>query len=391
MDNYLVRVEDSNDMTFTLANPNERVAMGIWYYELDHREADSNLAEDGSATDWFLKRQPGGDEGGEFTPGGDTPVSFAGSQRYLHWADLEDLRKRLGEVRYGSQDGLWARLIAQKDLADGDAGASGMKQNYRALNIGFDHLVGVSEERMWLLGGSFTAGEADQETRTKHVGKGETTKYGVNAYATWASHAGSYMDLVLSADWYDQEVKTLHEGKSGALWEKGSWNTWGAGASIEIGHMFSNERDDLSWGPWYRHLWIEPQLQLAYYFLHGEDYSLPESKIDISIGNEDSLIGRAGVVIGSRWNMGENYEEIDRRYVQLMLKAGVKHDFLGESRLVLNDHRVSTDIGRTTFYYGLGADWQITDRTRFYVQAEREEGDGYTKEYEVSGGIKYEF
>lgn len=51
MENYLVRVENSNDMTFTLANPDERVAMGIWYYVLDHRETPSTLAADGSATD----------------------------------------------------------------------------------------------------------------------------------------------------------------------------------------------------------------------------------------------------------------------------------------------------------------------------------------------------
>lgn len=73
------------------------------------------------------------------------------------------------------------------------------------------------------------------------------------------------------------------------------------------------------------------------------------------------------------------------------LKGGVKHDFLGNYKVSLNDQIFSKDIGKTTGYYGVGLDWQAAGSTRFYMQLEREHGSHYTKEYEVSVGMKYQF
>ena len=394
-------MDDSEKANFVLTNKDEAVDIGIYKYVLAKDTAESPVGEKyGTANYWYLKRagtpvDPGSpDEPSQpsqpdtpLTPGADTVLSFAGSQRYLHWADLQDLRKRLGEIRYGSQDGAWARGIAQKDLTDGENGASGLKQNYYGVNFGADHLVSVGENRMWLVGGSFNLGRAKQKTRSSNDGSGSTDRYGVNAYLTWAANNGCYADLVLSADYFRQDITT----RANDVKQKGKYNTYGLGASIEIGKMFSSESRDLSWGPWYRHTWIEPQLQLSYYWLSGEKYRLSNKGIRVHIKSEDSLIGRAGVVIGTKWNYGENYGSIDKRYVQAYVKGGVKHDFLGNYRVSLNDQIFSNKIGKTTGYYGFGADWQAGSNTRFYMQLEREKGSHYTKEYEISVGMKYQF
>lgn len=209
----------------------------------------------------------------------------------------------------------------------------------------------------------------------------------MNLYATWANNNGSYADFVLSGDYFQQEMTT----RANDMLQKGDYNTWGAGLSAEIGHQFTSERKDVAWGPWYRHSWVEPQVQLSYYMLKGQDYHLSNRGIRVSQNDEDSLIARVGVVLGTRWNYSEDYEAIDKRFVQVWLKGGLKHDFLGDYRVALNDVVFSNDIGKTTFYYGLGADWQVSDHTRFYLQAERETGSHYTKEYEFSAGLKYSF
>lgn len=381
--------DSSKGASFKLMNEGEKVDIGIWKYELASEPGQSNLGEDGEAMYWYLKRAgaSGGTDEPPLTPGADTLVSLAGSQRYLHWADLQDLRKRLGEVRYGSQDGLWARVITQKDRTDGVGGESGLEQNYRGLNFGFDRFARDYEEKMWLLGASFSFGNAEQETRRNNHGRGETDRYGLNLYATWANNNGSYADFVLSGDYFQQEMTT----RANDMLQKGDYNTWGAGLSAEIGHQFTSERKDVAWGPWYRHSWVEPQVQLSYYMLKGQDYHLSNRGIRVSQNDEDSLIARVGVVLGTRWNYSEDYEAIDKRFVQVWLKGGLKHDFLGDYRVALNDVVFSNDIGKTTFYYGLGADWQVSDHTRFYLQAERETGSHYTKEYEFSAGLKYSF
>lgn len=378
--NWLAMVHTPEQGKFVLANEGG-VDIGGFKYTLANETNTSVVGGDQKSQYWYLERT------NEHSDAGATAIEIAGNQRFLHWADLQDLRKRLGEVRYGAQDGAWARVTAQKDKADGAQGTEGMEQEYYGVNVGFDRLVNPSEERTWLVGGSFTYGQADQDTRRTNAGSGETDRYGFNLYATWAHANGSYADFVFSGDWYDQNVTTRANGVE----QKGSYDTWGAGLSVEIGHMFSSERSDMSWGPWYRHFWIEPQLQLAYYRLNGTDYQLSNNGIRVNLDDDDSLIGRAGVVLGSRWNYGSNYNSIDQRYVQVQLKGGVKHDFLGDYSLTMNDLEVTKDIGATTFYYGVGADWQLSDNARVYVNVERESGDDYTKEYEANIGVKVNF
>lgn len=393
-------LDNSQQADFKLANEGGTVDIGIYKYSLAVEKDTSELGGDVQGNYWYLKRgvstDPNpdnptppspGDDDGPFTPAADTELSFAGSQRYLHWSDLQDLRKRLGEVRYGSQDGAWARGIFQKDLTDGTQGASGLKQTYYGVNFGFDHLINVSERQMSLLGLSFNVGRAKQRTRTNNNGHGDTDRYGINGYATWALNSGEYADFVLSADYFRQDVST----KANEIKQTGKYNTFGLGASIEIGKQFSFESRDLSWGPWYRHTWIEPQLQLSYYWLSGKKYKLSNKGLKVNIKDDDSLIGRAGLVIGTKWNYGENYGSIDKRFVQVYIKGGVKHDFLGNYKVSLNDQVFSKNIGKTTGYYGVGLDWQAAGSTRFYMQLEREHGSHYTKEYEVSVGMKYQF
>ena len=49
------------------------------------------------------------------------------------------------------------------------------------------------------------------------------------------------------------------------------------------------------------------------------------------------------------------------------------------------------DIAGTRVYYGLNFDWQVANEWRIFAQFDREEGDGYTKDYDFSIGLKYEF
>ena len=53
----------------------------------------------------------------------------------MWYGQLTDLRKRLGEVRYGSQTGLWVRGFADKSRLDGLA-CSSFTQNLYGGSIG---------------------------------------------------------------------------------------------------------------------------------------------------------------------------------------------------------------------------------------------------------------
>jgi outer membrane autotransporter protein len=324
----------------------------------------------------------------ELSTGAEIVTTLAGEgSMYSAWmADLSDLRKRLGEVRYGAQDGLWAKGIAQRDRIEGITGAD-FKQKLYGLQFGLDHIVTQDEDRMWLVGGNFKYNTVDQKVDAMRYGHGDMKSYGAFLYATYADYKGYYTDLVLSLDRYKQKMTAEQTDSS---YVHGRYNTWGWGASVEVGKMFSSTQSDEGWGPWYNNWWIEPQAQLAYYWINGKKFSL-DNDMNVRQKNGDSLIGRLGVVIGKKFNYGANRKEVDKRYSQFYVKGGVKHEFLGKQTLYVNNEAFNDKLRGTRVYYGAGFDWNFTDQMKLYAQVERESGHKYKKDYEVSVGLKWQF
>ena len=156
---------------------------------------------------------------------------------------------------------------------------------------------------------------------------------------------------------------------------------------------FSDSVDDRRW---YNHFFVEPQIQLSYFHVKGQDYTT-STGLSVSQGNANFLTGRAGLVLGQKFNYG-TVDDLDRRYFQVGLLGGVKHEFLGGDQTIsytgVDGGKASVragDIAGTRFYYGVNFDWQITENFRLYAQANREEGDHYTKDYDVSLGGKLLF
>ena len=319
-------------------------------------------------------------------------MGTSSGQALAYLADLEDLRKRLGEVRYGAQDGGWVKVFTKKDSVNA-SGTAGFKQETSGLNIGFDRLVNADEDQAWLLGGAFRYGKADQDGIGVKSSTGKLYEYSFKSYATWMSDNGSYADLVAQIGRYEQKLDGFDNTGKGS--SHASYNTVGYGLSAELGHMlsFGESVDDRRW---YNHFYVEPQIQLSYFHVKGQDYTT-STGLAVSQGDADFLTGRAGVVLGKKFNYG-TIDDLDRRYFQVGLLGGVKHEFLGGDQTIsytgIDGGKASVyagDIDGTRFYYGVNCDWQVTENFRLYAQASREEGDRYTKDYDISIGGKLLF
>jgi outer membrane autotransporter protein len=376
--------EEFEPLIIHYSNAENKVDIGNYKYTI----LDPKILEDGTVVFNVLAPDISAATFEDLSDAAEIVTTLGGDgAMYSAWmADLTDLRKRLGEVRYGAQDGVWARGIAQKDRLEGVTGAD-FKQKLYGLQMGLDHIVTQDEDRMWLLGGNLKLNTVDQKVDAMRYGHGDMRSYGAFLYATYANYKGCYTDLVLSVDHYKQKMSAEQTDDS---YVHGRYNTWGWGASVEVGKMFSSGQNDEGWGPWYGHWWAEPQAQLAYYWINGKRFSM-DNEMSVRQKNGNSLIGRLGVVVGKKFNYGANRKEVDKRYSQFYLKGGVKHEFLGKQTLYVNDQKFSDRLRGTTVYYGAGFDWNLSDQLRLYAQVERERGSRYRKDYEVSAGLKWQF
>ena len=351
---------------------------------------------------WYLIKQEYFDQTDPGQPNPDKPaplpdeivenlsIGTSATQALAYQADLDDLRTRLGEVRYGAQDGAWVKAFTKKEkIGEGSA----LEQDVNGINVGLDTLVAAQEGSAWLVGGAFRYSNADQEgVALKHV-SGELDEYSIKAYATWMHEQGSYADFVLQAGRYKQSLNGLDNTAMGS--SNAKYRTWGYGGSVEVGHMFSfaNDADDSQWTD---HWFVEPQLQLAYFYAKGADYHT-STGMKVDQGNADFLMGRAGVAIGKKFNFSDA-NSLDRCYFQVSAIGGVKHDFIGGDQTIrytgVDKKTVSVkadELDDTRFYYGVNFDWQLANNWRVYGQVSREEGDQYTKDYDFSLGLKYAF
>lgn len=319
-------------------------------------------------------------------------MGTSSGQALTYLADLEDLRKRLGEVRYGAQDGGWVKVFTKKDSVN-TSGAAGFQQETNGFNIGVDRLVKADETQAWLLGGAFRYSKSDQDGLGVKSSTGKLYEYSLKSYATWMSDNGSYADLVAQIGRYEQKLDGLNN--TGTASSHASYNTVGYGLSAELGHMFSFG-DSVDDRHWYNHFFVEPQIQLSYFHVKGQDYTT-STGLSVSQGNANFLTGRAGLVLGKKFNYG-TVDDLDRRFFQVGLLGSVKHEFLGGDQTIsytgVDGGKASVragDIAGTRFYYGVNFDWQMTENFRLYAQANREEGDHYTKDFDVSIGGKLLF
>lgn len=367
---YLARTEaavSANASAFTLGNPGNKVELGVYNYVLANRDAEG-------ATEWYLTRGTNGDGTPDYSPTTESVLAMAssGAQNALYQNNLMDLRKRLGEVRDGVKDGLWASFAGWQDVLSGYAG-SRFRQEVYSVSLGLDRAVNDN----WLVGANFRATLSDQKTHgheDRHA-SGDADSQGLNLYATWNHGNGTYADFVASVDRYGQEITTnMLEGEK----VKGKYHNWGYGLSAEVGRKFAGLGNDRTW-------FVEPQAQLSWYHVRGDSFSM-DNGMRVKQGNADSLTARVGVVAGRDLKLEGN------RKGQYYLKMGVNHELSGDQKVSLNDIRFEEhEIMGTRFYYGVGMDWELNRNTKVYGQIEREDGGRYTKEFEFRVGLKRAF
>lgn len=306
-----------------------------------------------------------------YSPTAEAVLAMAGmgAQSGFYQNQLTDVRKRLGEIRSGVRDGLWASVAGQKDRITGFVGTH-FKQDVYRFNFGVDSVVGN-----WILGGNFKYLNADQKTRDTYFNaKGEAHSEGLNLYATWQNEKGCYADFILSADRYHQRINNTMLDGTGV---KGTYRNLGLGVSAEVGKKFSID-DAQTW-------FAEPQLQLSYYHVKGDNFTMSNG-MKVEQGNFNSLTGRIGLAAG------HEVRDSDGQSKGLVyLRTGLKHEFLGKQTLHVNNEKFRDKLVGTRAYYGVATDWRLTKNLKVYGHVERENGSHYTKEIEVMAGVKYSF
>ena len=309
---------------------------------------------------------------------GDYETSIMSSTRsaltssILVWRnDMNDMYKRMGDLRIGAESGLWARAYGGR--ISYDANNAYMKNSYWAAQVGIDKRLASG----WHVGGAF--GYNDGSATYRYGGKGDPKLYTLAAYATRVSEDGQYVDVIAKAGKLSNKFTAYNKYSAPVLrnYVEGKYDTYGYGISAEYGKKIRMGKG-----------FITPQAELTWSRLSSDsfDASAPSGEsMRVNQSSVNSLIGRLGVVAGVESDKGNFYA-----------KASLFHEFDGDGHILFSEpgktgKRSSFSLKDTWAEIALGGNYYLSPRSMIYADFTKSFGGDYKVDWRINAGIRFSF
>ena len=288
----------------------------------------------------------------------------------LAWrSSMTDMMQRMGDIRMGASDGIWARTYGGKAKYDKDHAYT--SNSFWGAQVGADHALASG----WHIGAAFDYNDGDASYR--YGGSGDPKQYLGSLYGTKTFEDGQYLDIVGKFG-HTQNDYSVYNADGKKL--DGKYSANGYGLSLEYGKRFGSS-----------HGYVEPQIQLSYSKLGSDDYTgssnfAGNEKMFIHQDGMDSFIGRFGIAAGKTTDRSSYY-----------LKASVLHEFDGDTSATYTSESNGTpitikqDFGDTWAELALGGTWKIGGSSLFYADITRSFGGDYEMQWKLNAGIRYAF
>ena len=309
---------------------------------------------------------------------GDYETSIMSSTRsaltssILVWRnDMNDMYKRMGDLRIGAESGLWARVYGGR--ISYDANNAYMKNSYWAAQVGMDKRLASG----WHVGGAF--GYNDGSATYRYGGKGDPKLYTLAAYATRVSEDGQYVDIVAKVGKLSNKFTAYNKYDAPALrnYVEGKYDTYGYGISAEYGKKIHMGKG-----------FITPQAELTWSRLSSDSFAAAApsgESMRVNQSSVNSLIGRLGVVAGVESDKGNFYA-----------KASLFHEFDGDGHILFSEpgktgKRSSFSLKDTWAEIALGGNYYLSPRSMIYADFTKSFGGDYKVDWRINAGIRFSF
>lgn len=288
----------------------------------------------------------------------------------LAWrSSMTDMMQRMGDIRMGASDGIWARTYGGKAKYDKDHAYT--SNSFWGAQVGADHALASG----WHIGAAFDYNDGDASYR--YGSSGDPKQYLGSLYGTKTFEDGQYLDIVGKFG-HTQNDYSVYNADGKKL--DGKYSANGYGLSVEYGKRFGSSQG-----------YVEPQIQLSYSKLGSDDYTgssnfAGNEKMFIHQDGMDSFIGRLGIAAGKTTDRSSYY-----------LKASVLHEFDGDTSATYTSESNGTpitikqDFGDTWAELALGGTWKIGGSSLFYADITRSFGGDYEMQWKLNAGIRYAF
>ncbi|MGV8889720.1 MAG: autotransporter outer membrane beta-barrel domain-containing protein [Pseudomonas sp.] len=342
----------------------EHVDAGAFRYTLEQK-----------GNDWFLVNTAGVpiDPTDPITPapehlskGANAAIASQTAAATLWSAQMNTLVKRLGELRLGKDEGgVWTRAIGSRyNLSEHSSRA--FSQNNTGVEIGADKAIPLASGKVYVGG---MVGTAKSDLNFGEGASGQINSKMVGAYATYLNDNGVYVDSVLKYSRFDNDLK-LPTNLGNAV--KGSYDTDGYGMSVEVGKHIALKDG------WF----VEPQIQLSATRTAGARYTASNG-LRVDAQGMESLQSRVGSLFGRSLELANGMK------AQPYVKASYITEHAGDSHVTVNGNKLDSELPGSRAELGFGGILQVSEKSKFSVDAEYAKGHDIEQPWGVTIGYRY--
>lgn len=285
-------------------------------------------------------------------------------------SDLRMQRLDGSDGEHKRSEGVWSNMYRGKYKYDSSYGRS-ISQNYKGVQVGFDKEHDGDFYNGTLYRGIYMGlSDADADF---YAGKGELKSSSIGLYNSWIGNKGHFVDVGLRIARMENEYSYID---SAGLNKNNEYKTWAWGISSQYGI-----RKELKNGVYY-----EPQVGLSYGRMTAADYTMVNG-VRFHQENQDFLTGRAGILVGQKFDNGKGSDNI---YARAMLN----HDFIGASDATAaygsGKLKVEPVGDRDTWVdLTIGANKKFSETGSGYIELSKTVGGEVRSDWQIAGGLNW--
>ncbi|MDL2280624.1 autotransporter outer membrane beta-barrel domain-containing protein [Selenomonadales bacterium OttesenSCG-928-I06] len=320
---------NGSDAEFNLANSQGYVDAGGYKYILEQDLTNGGTGDD---MEWYLVNNG-------LSPSGETLALGSIIVPEIWYLETETLFNRM-QV-YNDKDykgGFWMATGAKKIKHSRPGSYGSFDQTLYTMSLGWDKKKERSNGN-WFTGIMAGYGEDDRDS-INGIGNIDMKSFQTSIYTINQRDNGLYMGGLIKYNRYRSDITA----RINDSYEKigGHLNQDGLGTSFILGKRFERKNG------WY----LEPEAQISYLRIFEDSYT-SNSGSRIKVHDGDSFRIRGGLTYGRKRTFKSGSE------LDVYINASLVHEFDGETDVVIDNTKLTSDFGGTWGSYGIGAIWKL--------------------------------
>lgn len=300
------------------------------------------------------------------TPSTAAVLSMGTVDPLIFQTELAAVREHLAQTQDVSLDHQIWGYYSSSDSRVGNSAGAGYEMSLNGVTIGVDNSVDTGNGKA-IQGGFFSYSHSKVDFDRQ--GEGGVDSYSLGVYARYLHHSGEYLEGVLKANHFSNDVDARMTSGMAA---NGHYSTSGIGANIEGGKYF-----------YFADTYLAPYLAVTGFTTNANNYRL-SNEMDARLGSQRSVVGEAGVRVGHSFALSA----VD---IEPFARAAIAQEFIDDNEVNVNDDPFTNDMSGARGIYMFGVNALLKTNTKIYADASYSEGQHLESPWTVNLGVSMRF